>query len=342
MRLPALRSLAALVCAPALLVAAPAAPAASPDFTVVATTGSTYPKFGARAGERVRGAVRVVNRSSRGRVLRLESLDASTADTGGVWFPGGTPRSGGRWLSLERRDIRLGPRAHRTVRFTAQLPSAATTGEHYAGIVVTDRADLRRARRRTGKTAANRAGVKIEHITRLALPVRIVVPGPADRRLVVDNAEFAANASGTRIDLGLRNDGRRVVRSTAVDLAVSDPAGRVLFRHRARMPEFLPATAVRYPIAWRGTPAAGRYRLKGTIRPRGAAPIAVDREIAFTRKSARALQRATGDDVAAPGPGLPWPVIAVAVAALLIAVVSTGAYLRMRRRLHALVPAGPA
>ena len=66
--------------------------------------------------------------------LATPAASAATPDltelpaTGSAWFSGGAPRSGGRRLSIDRRDVRLAPRQERVVRFTAKPPAGAPSG----------------------------------------------------------------------------------------------------------------------------------------------------------------------------------------------------------------------
>lgn len=333
MRVLALRSLAR-TCA-LLTVAASAAPSAAQasapvPFSFSAVGTADYHRFDVRAADDVRGAVRVVNRSGRTRVVRLQALDLVTGDRGGIVFRSGRPAATGRWLRLDRRDVRLRPGAAARVGYTARVPSRVSPGEHYAGIVAIDRADLRAA----GQRPSARRGVVLRHVTRLALPVRFTVAGPADRRMAAGRADFAADAAGSRIDLPLRSTGAKLIRSTKVDVAVRDERGRTLFTHRATLAEFVPRTIARYPITWRGRAAEGRYRLVGTVSPKGAPAIRVDQKLEFTRRRAQDLEEQTGEQ-AAPAASPPLLLLAGLAVALLAAIAATVAYVRLRRRLRA-------
>lgn len=338
MRVLSLRSLAGTCVL--LTVAASAAPSAAQaapvPFSFSAVGTPDYHRFGVRAGDDVRGTVRIVNRSGRTRVVRLQTLDLVTGDRGGIVFRSGRPSATGAWLRLDRRDVRLRPGASARVGYSAQVPARVATGEHYAGVVAIDRADLRAAARRP----SGRRGVVLRHITRLALPVRFTVGGPAERTMAAGRADFAADAAGSRIDLPLRSTGAKLIREAEVDFAVRDDRGRTLFTHKATLGEFVPRTIARYPIAWRGRAAEGRYRLVGTVRPKGAPVIRLDQTLEFTRRRAEDLESQTGEQ-AATAAGPPLLLLVGLALALVAAIAATAAYVRLRRRLQAATQVSP-
>lgn len=313
----------------------PAGAADRLDFQLTPVGGSAYPRFSARPGQSVSGALRLHSRTRRPQVIRVEVVDLMTATTGGIEFGRDRARATGSWLKLARRDVRLPPHATRIIRFRGQVPRTAAAGEHFGGIAASDRAEIRR-------TPATRAGVRLREVTRVALPVRFRVPGPASAAIELRGVAFASNAAGTRLDLDLRSVGHRLVRATDVDLRATDAAGRVALRHRSSISDFVPQTAIRYPAVWRGRPTrGGRYHLTGTIQPRGARPIRVDEVVTFGTREARRLEDQTGE----PPPttsGAPILLIAALGASALLAAAALGAYVRLRRRLARLRAAAHA
>jgi len=307
----------------------PAQAASGVGFELTPAGSGAYPRFDARPGQVLRGAVRLKSRSTKDRAIRLQALDLATADTGGIEFVSRRPKRARTWLRLERRDLRLPARGRVTVAFTARVPAGAASGEHFAGIVAVDRAQLRRA---AARRAAGGGTVMLREVTRLALPVRFRLPGRSARRLDVAGAAFAADASGGRLELDLRSTGGRLVRSTDVRLDVLHE-GKRLFTHRAEITDFVPRTRISYPIALRGQAQRGDYRVTGTIRPRGGPAVRVDEKVAFTAPQADRLEDQTGQP--APGTGLPLLLIGALGAAVVLAATASIAYLRLRRRLAA-------
>lgn len=311
-------------------LAAPAGAADRLDFELTPAGGGSYPRFEARAGQTVAGAVRLHSRARRGQTIRLQALDLVTAPAGGIDFRPGSPRAVGAWLKLDRRDVHLPAGATRVVRYRARVPRDAAAGEHFAGIVGIDRGQLRRA---AAAAPAGGGGVELRHVTRVALPVRFRLPGLATRRLSAGAIRFAANAGGSRLELGLRSVGHLLVRGTAIDLHVSRSDGRAVFHHEAQLSEFVPQTAIRYPIAWRGTPSRGEYRVRGTIQPAGGPPVRVDETVAFRAPQAERLEEQTGE--APPRDGPPMLLLAALAAAVLFGGGASAGYVRLRRRLAA-------
>lgn len=324
-----------LLCALALAApaAAPAAAQSAPvDFDLEPAARSAFPRFdGVRPGASVNTAIRLENRSRRPRIIRLQNLDLTTADTGGIIFGPDGPRRTGQWITVAERDVRLDGRSSRVVRLHANVPTDAAPGDHYAGVVAVDRAALRRAASKAG----NGRSVELKHVTRLGLPVRFRVPGRAVRRLDLGKVGFGVDAAGSRIDVGLRNTGRRLVKRADADLRVVRASdGKQLFRQRGAIADIVPDAAIAYPVAWQGRLTEGRYRIVGTIRPHGAPVIHVDEQVSFTQTRSKELERHTGTP-AAPAEDLPWLLLGALGAAVLVAGALAAGYLRLRRRLEA-------
>jgi hypothetical protein len=308
----------------------PAGAATRPTFELSPVTKDPYPRFVARPGQTVSGAVRLHSRTGKPQTVRLQALDLVTARTGGVEFASGRPHATGAWLKLQRRDVALPARATRIIHFTARVPADAAPGQHYAGIVAINRAELRRA-----QAPAHKAGVELRAVTRIALPVRFRLPGTAGRSVGARRLAFAADASGSRLDLDLRSTGRLLIRETQVDLRVAEQSGRKLFRHKATLSEFIPQTTIRYPIAWHGTPKPGTYRLTGTVKPEGGRVVRIDKTVTFGKPEAKKVRQQAGaapsHDAGAGGP--PLALVIALGAALLLAIAASVGYLRLRRRL---------
>ncbi len=111
-----------------------------------------------------------------------------------------------------------------------------------------------------------------------------------------------------------------------------------LFRERTRLAEIMPGTGLRHALRWQGRLAEGDYHVVGTVRPKGAAPIAVDQHVEFTRARAKHVEQITGQAVA-PGSSVPVALVGGLAAALLLAAAASVGYLRMRRRMRTLAAA---
>lgn len=319
--------LSAMVAVLAGVLVTPAGAVSRPQFLLTPTDGSSYPRFSAQPGETVRGTVRLQSQSSSAQIVRLQGLDLVTSNLGGIEFLSDSPTRTGAWIELERRDVRLEPGASVTVRFAVALPDRVAAGEHYGGLVAVDRGELRRA---TAKRPADQRGVVLHQVTRVALPVRLNVPGAAERRLDLGDIAFEANAAGSRLDLDLGNVGQRLIRSTAVDLRVTKD-GKSFAQHKATLSEFVPDTRISYPMPLQGELSGGEYRVTGTIKPDGAPAVQVDRRVEFNTPQAEQLKAQTGDET--PGTGLPVLLVGALGAAVLLAGTASVGYFRLRRRL---------
>jgi hypothetical protein len=298
----------------------------------VAPVGRPTLRFDARPGGTITGRVRVENLDARPRTVQLFAADMVTADTGGASFPATPPVGVGTWLTLDRPLVRLPAHGGRTVGFHGGMPGDAGTGQHFAGIVAVDTREAAAAR----APARNARGVSVRHLTRLALPVRLTAPGPLATHLAVTGITFGVDASGSSLRVALRNDGNRIVRATGIDLKVSK-GGRRLLVIDEHIQDFIPSSAISFPVAWRGQLKQGTYHVTGVIRPKGGASVRVNQDVIFGPKLADRLERKTGDAAPADHGQPPW--IWIALGGLFAAAGGvTLAYVRLRR---AVAKSGP-
>jgi hypothetical protein len=327
-----------------LCALAPAANAAAPAGTAAAAAPSTaglslapvdqpsFLRFRAVPGRTVAGAIRVSNHSARPRNVRLQVTDLATAASGGIAFPDAAPRHTGRWLKLSTTELHLSSKSSRTVRLVGKVPEDAASGEHFGGVVAVDRAQLAEAATASPASPGSARGVSVRQITRLALPVKLTVPGPLSGRLVLRDVDVAVDAAGAGLAVHLRNTGNRILPVTDVDLRVQ-LGSRTLFRHRERLLEIVPDSSLTHPVRWQGRPAKGEYRVIGTIRPQGARPIRVDRQVRFDDDASQRLERATGRPREPTPTGVPIWMWAVVAGASALGLTAVAGYLRARRRL---------
>jgi hypothetical protein len=229
--------------------------------------------------------------------------------------------------------VHLAAHASALVGFRTAVPVGAGAGEHYAGIVAVDAAEAAVA-----AAPSHRRGVSIHHLTRLALPVKVTVPGALVHHVSLKGMTFGVDAAGSKLRLALVNDGTIITRATTIRLAVSS-GGRKLFSVDQALGDFLPGTAIAFPVAWRGALARGTYDVSGVIQPRHAPAIQVDRKVTFTPALGRQLKDRSGQTAATvPSSGPPLAIWLALGAALAVAAFAATAYLRLRRRLATQAP----
>jgi hypothetical protein len=323
-------ALAALAAAPASPASAAAPRASKLTFSAGPLVRTPYFQFHTAGGDLLSGRLRLRNTSGRTITVLLRPTDLGTANTGGATFD--APASGrpGRWLKLAKRSVALHPGQSAVVSFRAVLPKGLAPGEHYAGIVAFDEAQLASG----GKAAkpSRSTEILLRHVTRVGLPIRFTVPGPSERKLELSTVGFDSNAAGALLRLGLRNSGNQLVRRTTLSLKVVR-GGRTVLARSGAISDFVPGAAIRYPVLWPGRPVRGSYHLTGAIRPAGGPVVRIDQDVTFGNRQARAFKRATGASAAGNGGSSPFVSVILGVA-VLIALAMTVAYIRMRRQLR--------
>jgi hypothetical protein len=328
----ALLALAACTAAPAG-AAAPAAPKAA-TFALTAASQSGALRLRSAPGRRVHGAVIVRNVSRRRITVRLQRADIRNAANGNADYATTQLSAAGRWVSLAATTVRLAPNGARRISFSVRIPARARAASHYAGIVAVDAADLAGAARARKST---RKAFTISRISRQALPITIRLPGRLTRSLALRSLKIVAQPAGAGLLLGLRPGGSVLIESAPVKLRVSR-GSRTLFEHTATLGQLFPGDTFEYRIPWRGRPTEGSYRVRGVIRPKGAAPLYIDSGVRFSAAKAGELARETppvGQPAEADGmPGWVWPVLGGAAILLIVLLFAVLLLARRNRRSH--------
>lgn len=339
-------ALAASAAAPAPAAAAPAAPAAPKAATFALTAAGEAGALQLRSapGRAVRGAVLVRNVSAKPITLRLQPADIRNATNGNADYVTAGRSAAGRWVKLAATTVRLAPKATRKVAFTVRIPTGARGASHYAGIVALDAADLSAAARDRKRKGTN---FTISRVTRQALPITLRLPGPLTRKLTLRSVRIVVEPAGAGLVLGLRPGGTVLTQSAPVKLRVSR-GPRTILRHASTLGQLFPGDDLAFRIPWAGRQTQGAYRVRGVIRPKNAAPVYIDRSIAFTPAKVKELQRetppATQQVAATKQAGLPmWVWLALAAAAVLLLALSFAIWFLARRGRRAPEqPADPA
>jgi hypothetical protein len=314
----------------ALAIVAAAAPTAvaagSPlGYAISAVGFPSYFVFDSQPGGTARGTLQIVNLAATPRTIVLAPADVSTASAGGLQYGEGTPQGQGRWLKLSARSARLAGGSAATVPFTVHVARDAGPGDHFLGIVAIDRRVLKQ---HAGGTGA----IRLRLIPRLAMTIRVRLPGASTKRLSVGDVRIAVAPSGASLAVKISNPANTLVESTGGDVTVSQGSSP-LFSQVIGLAAFVPDTAITYHVPWDGTPVEGTYRVRGILRPAGARSVAFDRTVTFGGKAIRQYRRQTGRQ-AKTSSGIPVVVIVVLALAVVLAVIFGVAYTRARRQLR--------
>ena len=281
-------------------------------------------------GRTLRRSVLVRNVSSRRITVRLQPADIRNATNGNADYVTTRLSSTGRWVKLAATSVQLAPKASRMIAFSVRIPALARGASHYAGIVALDAADLAIAARDKTRKAKT---FRISRISRQALPITIRLPGPLARSLALRTVKIVVQPAGAGLVLGLRPGGNVLIQSAPIRVRVSRGT-RTIFAHTSTLGRLFPHDNLNFRIPWRGRPSKGAYRVRGVIRPKGAAPVYIDRTVNFTPANATELKRETLPVAQAPAPGLPmWVWLALTSAAALLVTLSMALW-RLARRVR--------
>jgi hypothetical protein len=165
--------------------------------------------------------------------------------------------------------------------------------------------------------------------------VTLRLPGPLTRSLAVRDVKLDVQPSGAALVLALRPGGSVLIPSARIALRVSR-GSRTVLRSDTTLGQLFPGSGVTYRTAWNGRPTKGTYHVTGVIRPKGAAPVRIDRTVAFTPAAVKELKRET-PPVATESATVSVPVwVWAAVVLVLILLVGLSvAVVRLKRRADA-------
>lgn len=204
-------------------------------------------------------AVRVSNETGKDADVRLATVDATTAQQGGVAYgaTGAAPTADGAWIALAMTEVRLPAGTSQDITFEVSVPPGARPGVHLAGIIAYS------PQAQTAETAKSDggAGAALFIESRRALAVQILLPGPAAPRLVVSGVTTQARPNGLNLMVGISNEGTGLTKGRG-HLTVSGPSS---FSADFDIDTVVPATSFAYPVVWTKTPASGTYQAKVVI-----------------------------------------------------------------------------
>lgn len=245
--------------------------------------------FDAEPGETVRGALLLTNTRREPVSVALRPQDAHSAATGGLDYE--RPKSGGvgGWLKLA--DTRIELEAGRSVRvpLTARIPKDARPGDHFAGVVAYNAAELARVQREQ----PGGRGMQLQFISRFAVAVQFRLPGDASVGMSADEASIETTPSGAAIVIPLHNDGQLLIPNSKGQVTVSRD-GQELFTEPVQIAAFIPGGRIRHAIRFRGAPTEGTYHVSGFIHPDGGTAVTIDEDVEFGRKQTKALAAESG------------------------------------------------
>jgi hypothetical protein len=153
--------------------------------------------FDAEPGSAIHDEVAVVNLANAPVTLNLYTADGLNGADGSIGFaPKADPGKDARgWIQLHTPGgpptIHLAARQTRIVRFDLQIPTDATPGDHFVGIVASLTSKVR-----------NSKGADVNFEQRVALHTLIRVSGPLNPRLTVDNLHVTYHGSANPFGSG--------------------------------------------------------------------------------------------------------------------------------------------
>ncbi len=205
-----------------------------------------------KPGKLVKQSVVLRNDSQRTLPLQLGAVDTLTGPLGGTSYglPADPVALTGAWISMGKSELSLAPGSSERVPFEIRVPENATSGQHLAGIAayVPNEADEQ------GGAAPGEAGAIVTVQTRRVVTVLIELPGPKGPELVISGVDVEARTDSVYLGIAIANEGFGL---TVGDGVIELPEHG--FRRSFDVGNFVPGTAISYPIEWEATPAEGEY-----------------------------------------------------------------------------------
>jgi hypothetical protein len=311
--------------------ATPASAAPAPPFIVIpqpaAGAPASYFQIHAGPGHTTRAGVLLLrNATSRKLNLLVDPVDGLTATTlGSAYADRGSAAHGSTpWTMLSARRITLAPRGSATVAVAVAVPSGTTPGDYLSGVAIQAAG--------APETQRLRSNLSISSVTRYAVGVEVMVPGPRSPRITLTGASLERRPAGLTFLLDASNRGNVILTGVTGSILVTK-GSRTVASTVIGPGTFVTRSSIVYPLtAPREEPAPGTvYRLRAVMRYRGGV-ARLDRYLTFGFKQAVVQQHFGGPKVTSSG-SVPWLVLAlVALAAAALALVALVIAKRRRGR----------
>lgn len=218
-----------------------------PDPKGSLSPGGDYFVIESRPGAVEREAVELSNPTRRPVDVRLEGVDATTAQLGGVDYSPSTAAAteAGAWIDLDRTSLTIAPGAVATVRFEVRVPEDASPGLSLAGISVWTPPGGGDEKQDAGLDAA------VEIQTRRVVAVEVDLPGSARPVLEISGVAAIARPDGVYLQVTMRNAGHGFAEGQG---RIELDLGSGSFSTPFALDKVVPRTTVWYPIRWQAQP----------------------------------------------------------------------------------------
>jgi hypothetical protein len=290
----------------------------------------SYFQLPARPGARVSaGTLELRNRTARRLTVSLDPIDAVTASTLGSAYDvrGLTVHGPARWTLLASRRVVLAPRGRATVAVTASPNLKAGPGDYLSGIGVQALGSPQQTR--------VKGNVAVSSVARYAVGLELRLPGPRHPLIRLTGAAVQRDPAGVSFSILARNPGNVILQGVHGNALITQ-GNRVAARFPMGPGTFVTGTSIAYPIPTPGEhPQQGTvYRVRAVLHyPGGTARL--DTRVRFGRADALRQQAFGGPK--APGDS-GFPVLAVVIAAVALALAAAGGTFLWRRRVTAVAP----
>lgn len=157
-------------------------------------------EFEVAAGDTVTGSVRLVNEGSATETFYMEALDFKSADNSGTpaFLDAGTSsRSMASWIKFSQSSVVLQPGGFANVNFTVSVPTTASPGGYYAGVLA-------------GTSAPSTTGNAVGAVAKVGSLLIVTVAGPVvEKATLTGFTSSAASGASLPVDFSatLQNSG---------------------------------------------------------------------------------------------------------------------------------------
>lgn len=224
-----------------------------PDPRGSVSEGADYFVIASERGSVVRDALHLSNPGREPVRVRLDPVDATSAQLGGVDYSSATeaPEAAGTWIDLDQASLTIPPGEVRRVSFAVSVPQDARPGVNLAGIAAWTPSD---AAEQPGDGGLD-ASVHVQ--TRRVVAVQVNLPGPAAPVLVIPAVTAIGRPDGIYLQVSIRNDGNGFAEGEGV-LRLGEGDGAI--SRSFALDKVVPGTTVWYPIRWLAeAPRDGTY-----------------------------------------------------------------------------------
>jgi WxL Interacting Protein, peptidoglycan binding domain len=251
-------------------------------------------RLNAVGGTKLQESITVVNSGKAAGTANIYMADALTSQNGGIAYQTQVSprRVVATWITLPLNKVTLSPGQKRAFAIQIAIPPGTHPGVYVGGLVAEDASNL------TFTRISKDSEFNFTIMKRSVLSIRITIPGTQVENLLDTSMRFSKANNLSAIVLSLNNLSTTIVAAKGT-LLIADQQGHSIQSLPVQITDFLPQTAINYPVYLRGaTLNAGVYLVTLDLQYGHSHTLHAQQNITVTTKNVNTLAAFLGSNQA--------------------------------------------